>query len=51
MNSSELETKRLKREVLVRLIKAFLSDNFPENTRLIPYEMRPKFSEVPLLCV
>jgi hypothetical protein len=32
--SSELETKRLKREVLVRIIKAFLSDNFAENTRL-----------------
>ncbi|MGN0919268.1 MAG: monomeric [FeFe] hydrogenase [Alphaproteobacteria bacterium] len=49
-NPSELETKRLKREVLVRLIKAFLSENFEENTRLIPYEMRPKFSEVPYRC-
>ena len=49
-NSSELETKRLKREVLVRLIKAFMSDNFAENTRLIPYEMRPKNSEVPFRC-
>lgn len=50
MNSPELETKILKREVLVRLIKAFLSDNFPENTRLIPYDMRPKYSEVPFRC-
>lgn len=48
--SSELETKRLKREVLIRIIKAFLSDNFAENTRLIPYEMRPKYSEVPFRC-
>jgi len=48
--SSEVETKRLKREVLVRLIKAFLSDDFPENTRLIPYDMRPKGSEVPFRC-
>ena len=51
MNSnSELETKRLKREVLVRLIRAFLSDNFAENARLIPYDMRPKGDEVPFRC-
>lgn len=50
MSSSELETKRLKREVLVRLIKAFLSDNFTANTRLIPFDMRPKYSEVPFRC-
>ena len=50
MISSELETKRLKREVLVRLIRAFLSDNFAENTRLIPYDMRPKYSDVPFRC-
>lgn len=50
MNEQELETKRLKREVLVRLIKAFMSDDFAENTRLIPFEMRPKFSEVPFRC-
>lgn len=50
MNSPELETKKLKREVLVRLIKAFFSDNFTENTRLIPHKMRPKYSEVPFRC-
>ncbi len=51
MNSTlELETKRIKREVLVRLIKAFLSNDFSENTRLIPYDMRPKGSEVPFRC-
>ena len=48
--TSELETKRLKREVLIRLIKSFLSDNFAENTRLIPYDMRPKDAEVPFRC-
>ena len=47
---SEIETKRLKREVLVRLIKAFMTDNFAENVRLIPYDMRPKGSEVPFRC-
>src|SRR5574344_2109863 len=44
------ETSRLKREILVRLIRAFLSDNFEENVRLIPYDMRPKGSEVPYRC-
>ena len=44
------ETSHIKREILVRLIKAFLSDDFPENTRLIPYDMRPKGCEVPYRC-
>jgi len=50
MSSAELETKQLKREVLVRLVKAFLSDDFAEKTRLIPFDMRPKYSEVPFRC-
>lgn len=40
--NSPRQTSQLKREILVRLIKAYLSDNFEENTRLIPYDMRPK---------
>ena len=48
--SEELETKRIKREILIRIIKAFMSDNYAENVRLIPYEMRPKGSEVPFRC-
>jgi len=44
------QTSHLKREILVRLIKAFLSDDFEENTRLIPYDMRPKGHEVPYRC-
>ena len=40
----------LKKEILVRLIKAYLSDNFEEKTRLIPYDMRPKGMEVPYRC-
>ena len=43
-------TAHLKREVLVKLIKAFLSDNFEKNTDKIPFEMRPKNSEVPYRC-
>lgn len=48
--STPKQTSHLKREILVRLIKAYLSDNFEENTRLIPYDMRPKGSEVPYRC-
>ena len=48
--NSPKQTTHLKREILVRLIKAFLSDNFEENTRLIPYDMRPKGHEVPYRC-
>ena len=40
----------LKKEILVRIIKAFLSDNFEEQTRLIPFAMRPKGMEVPYRC-
>lgn len=44
------QTSDLKREILVRLIKAYLSDDFYESTRKIPYDMRPKGSEVPFRC-
>ena len=40
----------IKKEILVRIIKAYLSENFEENTRLIPYDMRPKGMEVPYRC-
>ena len=40
----------IKKEILVRIIKAFLSDDFEEQTRLIPYAMRPKGMEVPYRC-
>lgn len=40
----------LKREILIRLVKAYFSENFEERVRLIPYEMRPKGSEVPFRC-
>ena len=50
MSDDVIATKKLKREILVRLIRAFMSDNFAENVRLIPYAMRPKGSEVPFRC-
>ena len=40
----------IKKEILVRIIKAFLSDDFEHQTRLIPYDMRPKGMEVPYRC-
>ena len=43
-------TIHLKKEILIRLVKAFFSDNFKENTRLIPFQMRPKGAEVPFRC-
>ena len=41
---------QLRREVLVRLIRAFLSENFVKNADKIPYEIRPKNSEVSYRC-
>lgn len=49
MNSNN-QTKELKREILVRIIKAFLKGDFEENVRLIPYKMRPKGCDVPYRC-
>lgn len=40
----------VKKEVLIRLIRAFYSKNFPEATRMIAYDMRPKGSDVPFRC-
>lgn len=50
MSSSGNQTIHLKREILVRVIKAFSSDNFEEKVRLIPYDMRPKGCDVPYRC-
>lgn len=50
MGNSENQTKHLKREILAKIIEAFLKGNFEENVRLIPYEMRPKGCEVPYRC-
>ena len=37
----------IKKEILVRIIKAFLSDDFEHQARLIPYDMRPKENRKP----
>lgn len=44
------QTSHLKREILARLIKAYLGDNYEEDVRLIPYMMRPQGSKVPFRC-
>lgn len=49
MNANS-QASHLKKEILIRIIKAFLSEDFEENTRLIPFDMRPKGSEVPYRC-
>lgn len=40
----------IKRDLMALLIKAYLSDNFAENTRLIPFDLRPSGSEVAYRC-
>ena len=40
----------IKKEVMACLIEAFYSDDFPEHTRLIPYDLRPTGAEVPYRC-
>lgn len=44
------DVQHLKIEILVRLVEAFLSDDFVKNARLIPYDMRPKGAQVPYRC-
>ena len=45
--NNNAQSIHLKKEILIRLVKAFFSEDFAENTRLIPYDMRPKGAEVP----
>ncbi len=44
------QSVHLKKEILIRMVRAFFSDDFKKNVRLIPYDMRPKGSEVPFRC-
>ena len=50
INTPNKQTSHLKREILVRLIRAYLGDSYEEDVRLIPYKMRPQGSEVPYRC-
>ncbi len=50
MSTNDNQIKHLKREILIRITEAFLSGDFEENARKIPYAMRPKGCEVDLRC-
>lgn len=50
INAPSKQTSNLKREILARIVRAYLGDNFEEDVRLIPYKMRPVGSEVPFRC-
>lgn len=47
---SNTHTNELKYEILERIVRAFFTPDFEEYVRLIPYDMRPKGSEVPYRC-
>ena len=47
MNRQEIE---IKKDILKRIIEAFYSDDFEENVRLIPYDMRPQGYEATFRC-
>lgn len=49
MNNNS-QSIHLRKEILVGIVKAFDSDNFEENIRLIPYKMRPKNADTPYRC-
>ncbi|GBF23105.1 putative [FeFe] hydrogenase group B1/B3 [Candidatus Gastranaerophilus sp. (ex Termes propinquus)] len=40
----------LKKEILIKIVEAFYSDDFAENVRRIPYKMRPSGCAVPYRC-
>ena len=50
INTPNKQTSHLKREILVRLIKAYLGQNYADDVRMIPYQMRPQGSQVPYRC-
>ncbi len=49
MNNNS-QSIHIKRDILIRLVQAFDSDEFEKNTASIPYQMRPKDCEVPYRC-
>lgn len=49
MNNNN-QSIHIKKDILVRLVEAFSSDDFEKNTALIPFKMRPKDCEVPYRC-
>ena len=50
MRNNNSQAVHLKKQILIKIIEAFFSDDYEKNTRLIPYQMRPKGSDVPYRC-
>ncbi len=50
MRNNNSQAVHLKKQILIKIIEAFFSDDYERNTRLIPYQMRPKGSQVPYRC-
>ena len=50
MRNNNSQAVHLKKQILIKIIEAFFSDDYQANTRLIPYQMRRKGSEVPYRC-
>ena len=49
MNNNS-QSIHIKRDILIRLVQAFDSNDFEKNTASIPFQMRPKDCEVPYRC-
>ncbi len=47
---TEANTVLLRREVMVRLLKAFMADELEKKADDLPFDMRPKHAEVPYRC-
>ncbi len=50
MRNNNSQAVHLKKQILIKIIEAFFSVDYEKNTRLIPYQMRPKGSDVPYRC-
>lgn len=50
VNTPAKQTSHLKREIIARLIRAYLGNNYEEDVRMIPFEMRPKGSDAMFRC-
>ncbi len=48
--ADDIQNIQIKKDILVRLIKTFFSDDFEKNINKIPIEMRPKYFDVPYRC-
>lgn len=48
--SNNSQSIHIKKDILVRIVEAFSSDDFENNVNKIPVEMRPKGSETPYRC-